>query len=84
MDQLNRALLVAYLVVWMLRVLTAASIHGPFYRVWDVLEWVLFILIMFRMFSKNLYRRRGGESEVGELVVEGEKRRSWSPGPPCR
>ena len=58
MDQLNRALLVAYLVVWMLRVLTAASIHGPFYRVWDVLEWVLFILIMFRMFSKNLYRRR--------------------------
>ena len=58
MDQLNRALLVAYLVVWMLRMLTAASIHGPFYLVWDVLEWVLFILIMFRMFSKNLYRRR--------------------------
>ena len=38
MDQLNRALLVAYLVVWMLRVLTAASIHGPGYRDWDDLE----------------------------------------------
>ena len=58
MDQLNRALLVVYLVVWILRMLTAASIHGPLYRVWDVLEGVLFILILFRMFSKNLYRRR--------------------------
>ena len=37
MDQLNRALLVVYLVVWILRMLTAASIHGPLYRVWDVL-----------------------------------------------
>ena len=61
MDQLNRALLVVYLVVWILRMLTAASIHGPLYRVWDVLEGVLFILILFRMFSKNLYRRREEE-----------------------
>ena len=58
MDQLNRALLVVYLVVWILRMLPAASIHGPLYRGWDVLEGVLFILILLRMFSKYPNRRR--------------------------
>lgn len=65
MDQLNRALLVVYLVVWILRMLTAASIHGPLYRVWDVLEGVLFILILVPHVLQKPLSPPGGEPGSG-------------------
>ncbi len=58
MDQLNRALFWVYLAVCVIR---AVSINpGPTTRVtiWDVLLWVLAAVILFRTFSKNLYKRR--------------------------
>ena len=62
MDQLNRALLWGYLAVLLLRMLTLGVLRGPAYRawsvVWEIVTWALIVLIFFRMFSKNLYKRR--------------------------
>ncbi len=59
MDQLNRALLTAYLVLFALQVLTAGILRSVMLtRIVDLLLWVVMILVMFRMFSRNLPKRR--------------------------
>ena len=62
MDQLNRALLWVYLAVWILRMVTLTVLRGPAYHLWsiawEILTWALIVLLFFRMFSKNLYKRR--------------------------
>lgn len=59
MDQLNRALLVVYLLLCVVRMLVIVLFHSALlYRITDILLWVMMVLILFRMFSKNLPRRR--------------------------
>ena len=59
MDQLNRALLTAYLVLFALQMLTAGILRSAMLtRIVDLLLWVVMILVMFRMFSRNLPKRR--------------------------
>lgn len=59
MDQLNRALLTAYLVLFALQMLTAGILRSVMLtRIVDLLLWVVMILVMFRMFSRNLPKRR--------------------------
>lgn len=59
MDQLNRALFWAYILIWAL-----GGILGGLMKIdalvvlCNLLMWVLFFLIFFRMFSKNLTKRR--------------------------
>ena len=59
MDQLNRALLTAYLLLFALQMLTAGILRSAMLiRIVDLLLWVVMILVMFRMFSRNLPKRR--------------------------
>ncbi|WP_295583272.1 hypothetical protein [uncultured Oscillibacter sp.] len=58
-DQLNMALLWGYIGICIARMLFSAAFHleAPA-AVCDVLLWALMVLIFFRMFSKNLPKRR--------------------------
>ena len=60
MDQLNRALLVVYLVICVLRALflTGRPNAAGSAALSNLLITALALLIFFRMFSKNLYKRR--------------------------
>ena len=59
MDQLNRALLVVYLLLCVVRTLVIVLFRSALlYRIADLLLWVMMVLILFRMLSKNLPRRR--------------------------
>lgn len=68
MDQLNRALLVSYLVVSLLRGVCAAWLQSrPLVLLCDILLYAAAIGLIFRMFSKNLPRRQ----------AENQKWMSW-------
>ena len=59
MDQLNRALLALYLILYLVRTLVILVFRNALLaRIADILLWVLVVLILFRMISKNLPRRR--------------------------
>ena len=59
MDQLNRVLFWAYLILWLVGGMIAAAAHSSLLSiVFDVLMWAFMVLIFFRMFSKNLPKRR--------------------------
>ena len=55
-DQLNAALLAAYLVVCVVRILLARVFAAA--TVCDLLSMLLALAVIFRMFSRNLTRRR--------------------------
>ena len=58
-DALNRALLLVYVLVCLVRTVVAAGLRSRVgAAICDVALWVLMLLIFFRMFSKNLYKRR--------------------------
>lgn len=59
MDQLNRALIFVYLGLCVVRTLTILIFRsGTLARIGDALLWAVMVLILFRMFSKNLPKRR--------------------------
>ena len=59
MDQLNTALLRGYLVLFIAQmVFSLVKLRGGA-MVCEILLWPLMVLIFFRMFSKNLYKRQG-------------------------
>lgn len=59
MDQLNRALLVGYLLLSLLRSAAVLWLKSrPLMWVCDLLLYISAVLLIFRMFSKNLPRRQ--------------------------
>ena len=59
MDQLNRMLFWAYAAFFIVQMLLTALLRVEWLSiVCDILLWLLLILIFFRMFSKNLPKRR--------------------------
>ena len=59
MDQLNTALLRGYLALFIAQmVFSLAKLEGGA-MVCEILLWPLMVLIFFRRFSKNLYKRQG-------------------------
>lgn len=50
-DQLNTALVVLYLILWLLEMITHFSLFG-------LLSTILVFVVLFRMLSRNLYKRR--------------------------
>ena len=63
MVQLNRALFWAYLILWLAGLIVSAvlketALAAVFNGVVWVLMWALLVLLFFRTFSKNLYKRR--------------------------
>jgi len=59
MDQLNRALFWLYIVLWLVGSLVSAVLKSNVLTaVFNGVMWILFVILFFRMFSKNLYKRR--------------------------
>lgn len=58
-DQLNMALLVVYLVLWLLRLIFAGTKAALGVTVCDALMLALAVVVLWRTFSKNLDKRRG-------------------------
>ena len=59
MDHLNRAVFWGYILLWALGGLLSALTKSEAVVVaCNLLMWVLFVLLFFRMFSKNLVKRR--------------------------
>ena len=58
MDQLNRALLYVYLAIWVRQILLAKLEIPALNVLCSVAFYAVMFLIFFRMFSKNLYKRR--------------------------
>lgn len=59
MDQLNRALFWMYIVVWAVAsILSMALKNQMLTAILNCLMWFLFVVLFFRMFSKNLNKRR--------------------------
>ena len=57
-DQLNRALLWVYIAIWMLSALFGALDIEILSAVCNGLATVVMVVLFFRMFSKNLHKRR--------------------------
>ena len=59
MDQLNRALFWLYIVLWLVGSLVSAVLKSNVLTaVFNGVMWILFVILFFRMFSRNLYKRR--------------------------
>ena len=60
MDQLNRALLILYLVLWIVQLIVVSVLQSDVVALlFEAVSMVLAVVILFRMFSRNLYKRRG-------------------------
>ena len=57
-DQLNWAILVSYLVLWLLRVIMSALDIAIVALTIDVVMFLLAVLLLWRTFSRNLPKRR--------------------------
>ena len=62
-DQLNRALLWVYIGLWIISMVFGALKMDVVPTICSVLMYVLLFYIFFRMFSKNLYKRREENSK---------------------
>lgn len=63
MDQLNRALFWVYLALWLAGSLLAVLELEVLSAIFNVVLYVLLVVILFRMLSKNLYKRREENSK---------------------
>ena len=57
-DQLNWAILVAYLVLWVIRILVSALDVTAAAMIIDVIMFLLAVVLLWRTFSRNLAKRR--------------------------
>ena len=57
-DQLNWAILVMYLVLWVIRILVSALDVTVAAMIIDVIMFLLAVVLLWRTFSKNLAKRR--------------------------
>ncbi len=57
-DQLNWAILVMYLVLWVIRILVSALDVTVAAMIIDVIMFLLAVVLLWRTFSKNLPKRR--------------------------
>ena len=57
-DQLNWAILLSYLVLWLLRVIMSALDIAIVALIIDVVMFLLAVLLLWRTFSRNLPKRR--------------------------
>nr|WP_325297454.1 hypothetical protein [uncultured Dysosmobacter sp.] len=76
MDQLNGALLRIYLGLFVVQVLCSLLRLGAGVLLLDALLWVLLVVICFRMFSKNLAKRRAENQKWVDWLWSGRSRRA--------
>jgi len=76
MDQMNVMLLRGYLVLFAVQlVCSLLKLYVPT-LVCEILMWPLMFLILFRMFSKNLYKRREENSKFMQRIWRVKNRRT--------
>ena len=63
MDQLNRALFWVYIALWLAGSILSVMGLDVLSAIFNVVLYVLLVVIVFRMFSKNLYKRREENSK---------------------
>ena len=63
-DQLNWAILVMYLVLWVIRILVSALDVTVAAMIIDVIMFLLAVVLLWRTFSKNLAKRRAENQRV--------------------
>jgi len=63
MDQLNRALFWVYIALWLAGSILSVIGLDVLSAIFNVVLYVLLVVIVFRMFSKNLYKRREENSK---------------------
>ena len=63
MDQLNRALFWVYIALWLAGSILSVMGLDALSAIFNVVLYVLLVVIVFRMFSKNLYKRREENSK---------------------
>ena len=63
MDQLNRALFWVYIALWLAGSILSVMGLDVLSAIFNVVLYVLLVVIVFRMFSKNLYTRREENSK---------------------
>lgn len=76
MDQLNGALLRIYLALFAAQVLCSLLRLDMGVLLLDVLLWALLLFICFRMFSKNLAKRRAENQKWVNWLWSGKNRRA--------
>ena len=76
MDQLNGALLRIYLALFVAQVLCSLLRWNMGVLLLDVLLWALLLFICFRMFSKNLAKRRAENQKWVNWLWSGKNRRA--------
>ena len=76
MDQLNGALVRIYLGLFVVQVLCSLARLGIGVLLLDALLWVLLLFICFRMFSKNLAKRRAENQKWVNWLWSGKNRRA--------
>lgn len=57
-DQLNQALFGGYLALWVVEIVFSFLKQGLAVRICEAVLFTLMVFLFFRMFSKNLYKRR--------------------------
>ena len=68
MDQLNMALFTAYIALWLVQMIMASVLKSQiFAAIMEIVVTALCVIVLFRMFSKNLPKRR----------AENQKWMSW-------
>lgn len=76
MDQMNVMLLRGYLGLFVVQlVCSLAKLYVPS-LICEILMWPLMFLILFRMFSKNLYKRREENSKFMQRIWRVKNRRT--------
>ena len=63
MDQLNRALFWVYIALWLAGSILSVMGLDVLRAIFNVVLYVLLVVIVFRMLSKNLYKRREENSK---------------------
>lgn len=63
MDQLNRALFWVYIALWLAGSILSVMGLDVLSAIFNVVLYVLLVVIVFRMLSKNLYKRREENSK---------------------
>ena len=66
-DQLGLFFLVIYLLIWLLQAVTGWAVLA-------LVEWVLLFIILFRMLSRNLSRRRAENTKFLQIIAPARKR----------
>lgn len=75
-DQLNTALFRGYMVLFVVQVICSlVKLRIPM-LVCEIIMWPLMFLLLFRMFSKNLYKRREENSKFMSTVWKVKNRRA--------